>query len=216
MAEVKYKILAPKIAKDLEGLIFDNNEVKDNDSFCDGIMEGCILENQRAERVSFDRVIFRNVIFKEAAFKSLELTDIRFENCDLSNADLSGSVIHRVEMVKCKILGLNLSEATLRNVLFDDCNGLYISFRFSDCKQVNFKNCLLNNGDFQKSNFSKVSFLSSNLQQVEFSGTTLKGIDLTSSEIDGMGARIEDLNGVIVSTEQAASLSRLMGVIVKI
>ena len=61
-----------------------------------------------------------------------------------------------------------------------------------------------------------MSFLSSNLQQVEFSGTTLKGIDLTSSEIDGMGARIEDLNGVIVSTDQAASLSRLMGVIVKI
>ena len=51
---------------------------------------------------------------------------------------------------------------------------------------------------------------------MEFSGTNLKGIDLTSCEIDGIGARIEDLNGVIVSPEQAISLSGLMGIVVKI
>ena len=138
--KVKYKILSPKIANGLEPLFFDNKDIQCNDSYCDGVIADCIIENQSAEHVSFDQVIFRNVIFKDANFRAVELTDIRFENCDLSNADLSGAIIHRVEMINCKILGLNLSEATLRNVLFDDCNGRYISFRFSDCKQVNFKN----------------------------------------------------------------------------
>jgi len=123
--KVKYKILAPKITGELESLVFDKNHIQDNDSFCDGIIADCIIENQSAQHVSFDQIIFKNVIFKGADFKVIELTDVRFENCDLSNADLSGAVIHRVEIVNCKILGLNLSETTLRNILFEDCNGRF-------------------------------------------------------------------------------------------
>ena len=216
MAEIKLKnkILTPKIPKDLESLIIDE-DIQDNEVYENGIIAECSFEYNNAERPTFDVIIFKNVCFKDARFSGIELTDVRFENCDLSNADFSGAVIHRSEFINCKMVGLNLSEATIRNVMFNQCHGRYSSFRFVDFKQVNFIDCFLDSGDFQKCELSKVVFLTSSLRQVEFSGTNLKGIDLTNCDIEGIGARIEDLNGVIVSAIQAVSLCRIMGVVVK-
>ena len=213
--KVNYKILAPRIPKDLDEFQQLNNTIKDHDYFSDAMIFDCSSENQRAEHVSLNGMIFRNVTFTAAAFEFLDLIDVRFENCDLSNANLSSSIFHRVEMINCKLLGINLSESTLQNVSFDNCNCRYSSFRFLRCKQVNFKNCLLQNADFEESHFDKVAFSNCNLEGAEMAGTKLKDIDFRDSEIEGIGVRIEDLYGAIVSPMQAVSLSRLLGIIVK-
>ncbi len=120
--------------------------------------------------------------------------------------------MHRVEFVNCKIIGINLSEATLRDVTFENCNGQYSFFSYSNCKKVAF---LVIFSDFKNSLFSNVEFQECNLLQSQMNFTNLKGIDFTSCDIEGIGVNINDINGVIVTAMQAVALSSLLGLVVK-
>ena len=112
-------------------------------------------------------------------------------------------------------MGINLCEATLRDVTFENCNGQYAFFNYSNCKRVAFLRCQLISSDFKNSVFSKVEFQDSNLIQAQMNFTNLKGIDFTSCDIEGIGVNITDINGAIVNAMQAVSLSTLLGLIVK-
>lgn len=210
-----FKISQPKLPKNLIQVKAPDKTISDELYMSLGMIDNFSFGNQIAERAAFDQVIFKDVSFQQAVFRHVELTDVRFENCDLSNADFSEAVIHRAEFIKCKIMGLNLSAAALRNVVFDKCSGDYTFFRFSDCKQVRFSECQLRYADFQECGFSKVDFYRSDLLLSQIFGTKLEGLDFSNCEIEGMGVRIEDLYGAIVSPIQAVSLSKLMGLIIK-
>jgi uncharacterized protein YjbI with pentapeptide repeats len=103
----------------------------------------------------------------------------------------------------------------MKNIVFTDCNGQYTNFRFADCKQTAFNNCNLRFSDFQESELSKVEFINTDMTQIQIYGTKLSGIDFSTCEIEGLGARIEDVKGVIVTPAQAISLAGLMEIIIK-
>lgn len=210
-----YTIDAPDIPDKLENYEYRSNSISDEFSLFMKSISNCTIENQIAERGTIKQLVCNNVTFKNVSFKYLDIINARFINCDFSNIDLSGSIIHRIELIKCKHIGTNLTDCTLRNVIFENCNGNYSCFRFSNLGQVSFNNCILENGDFEVSVLSKVFFDNCNLQQAQFSKTKLKDIDLSTDNIDGIGVRIEDLNGAIVSPLQAVSLARKMGLIIK-
>ncbi|MDF2636439.1 MAG: hypothetical protein K0R78_3313, partial [Pelosinus sp.] len=109
---------------------------------------------------------------------------------------------------------INLMGATLRNVLFDNCYGDYANFRNVNCKQVKFHNSSLANADFYTSTLLKVHFSNSSLEQIQLSGTKLAGIDLSSCEFRQIGVTIEDMQGCIVSPQQAVGFSKLFGLII--
>ena len=213
--KLRSEILSPNLPNKLETLSVSDKIIQSEDSFTMGIISNELVENQTADHVSFKKVLFKNVTFNKVSFRYMDLIDVRFENCDLSNMDLSESVLHKVEMVNCKMVGTNMSESALRNVLVENCNGSYALFRYLDCKQVNFMNSILCSADFYKAKFSKVEFNDSNLQQAGMSGAKLKGIDLSSCKSDGLGIAVDDLDGCIVSPEQAISFSKLLGLIIK-
>ena len=213
--KITSQIQYPKLPKELHFVDLSIRNIQNEEVFSTEAFYDCIIENQIAENLTFKQCIFKNVVFNNILFKFIDLTDVRFENCDLSNTDLSKAVIHRVELVNCKVIGINLGDSTLRNVVFKQCNGNYACFRFANFGQVIFKDCLLRNTDFGESFFSKVTFHCSDLQLAQMSGTKLKEIDFSNSEIEGLGSRLEDLSGAIISPVQAVSLSKKMGLIIK-
>ncbi|MCM3338128.1 pentapeptide repeat-containing protein [Paenibacillus sp. MER TA 81-3] len=208
-------VLRPNIPKYMESFTFTDRNIYTEDVFQLRVIENEVIEHQTAEKVCFDQIIFKNVTFDQITFHKLELTDVIFEKCDLSNIDLSDAIMHRVEMNDCKILGLNLLGSTLRNVLFHNCYADFATFRFANCKQVKFENTSLCNADFYRSELTKVELCESNLDQAQMSGTKLAGIDVSSCRFDGLGATLEDLQGCIISPEQAVVLSRTFGLIIK-
>lgn len=213
--QTDFTVLSPDIPEELDEVIFPDRKICDEDYFEMGIISNCIIEHEVAAHVFFDKVIFRNVIFQKVDFSKLELTDVIFERCDLSNVDLNEAIMHQVEMRSCKIVGINLMGATLRNVLFDTCYGDYANFRNVNCKQVQFHNSSLANADFYSSTLHKVYFSHSRLDQIQLSGTKLAGIDLSSCEFSHIGITIEDVQGCIVSPQQAVGFSKLFGLIIK-
>jgi len=212
--ETQMKVLSPDIPNEIAEIIFQDRKICNEDCFQMGKISHCIIENQSAEGVFFEKIIFENVIFQQVDFSGLELIDVIFEKCDLSNVDFNEAIMHRVEMKDCKIVGINLMGATLRNVLFDHCYGDYATFRNANCKQVKFHNSSLVNADFYTSTLLNVYFSNSSLNEIQLSGTKLAGIDLSSCEFRKIGVTMEDVQGCIVSPQQAVGFSKLFGLII--
>ncbi|WP_053955016.1 pentapeptide repeat-containing protein [Inediibacterium massiliense] len=211
----EFKLIRPKFINGIENMYTQMNDIKDEDKFEHVYISDCSIDNQMAYQVSFEGVIFKNVSFQDIALESLELTNVRFENCDLSNVDFKGAIIHRTEFVNCKLIGIDLSNATLQNVYVKECNGKFSFMRFIQMKKVLFQDSLLENSDFQNSKLSKIQFDNCNLQLSQMSGTSLSGIDLSTSIVDGLGVRQEDIRGAIVSPLQAVNFSKLLGLVIK-
>ena len=125
------------------------------------------------------------------------------------------ATIHRTEFRDCKIMGLDLTGATLRNLLMRDCMGDYSTYRFTNMKQVSFLDCSLCGADFYSSELQQVHFDGSNLDQVQLSGTKLEGIDLSVCEFTELAVTIADLQGCIIGREQASVFAGLFGLVLK-
>jgi uncharacterized protein YjbI with pentapeptide repeats len=118
-----FKIQQPKIP---DGLTSTSFQPMEEPYFEMSIISDCSIMSEEIHRIRFEQVIFKNVTFTDVSFKSIELTDVIFDHCDLSNTDFREGSIHRVEFKDSKILGLNLSDASLGNVLFQNCNPILI------------------------------------------------------------------------------------------
>ncbi len=211
----RLKILSPKLPLELADAKCQEGQFADGEQLCGILFSNCILEDIKAEKMSFKQTVFRNVEFRRTYFAGADIEDARFENCDLSNMDLGGAIIHRTVFENCKMLGANFSGAALQNVIIDNCNACYVNFRFSNFKRTLLKESAFCMGDFQSSEFLDVTLEDDDLSKAQLSGTGLCGIDLSTCLIEGIGVRMEDVEGVMVSPGQAVLLSGLMGIVVK-
>lgn len=138
----KIAIQKPNIPENLQTADFHDAMTQD-DVISMHLFEDCTICGEDIERLCVEKTVFRNVVFIDVSFRHIELTDVIFEKCDLSNADFSGAVIHRTSVKQSKMVGMNVAEATLRNVSFEECHGHFSSFSYSNMKQVRFDHCAL-------------------------------------------------------------------------
>lgn len=94
--------------------------------------------------------------------------------------------------------------------------------RYVNFTSAEFARCEIEGSDFTDSFFAECTFktlLVSNSQfiRTEFFHTSLRGIDFSDSALDGIciSADGRELAGIIVSFEQAAALSKILGVVIK-
>lgn len=217
MAHKKEKtaLEAPRIPNHLNPLEAADYDIHDKHLFEDGIFTQASIANQTADKVCFDRVVFDNVAFNEINFERAEITDVRFERCDLSNVRFRDSVFHRVEFNQCKMLGSDLTSSTLRNVRFQECNGLYSVFRFTDLKQTSIHGSSFDKADFYQATFTKVELIDTSLDQAQLTGVKLAGIDLSQCQFDTLGVSLPDIHGSIMSIDQVSAFAYLLGVVLK-
>ena len=53
------------------------------------------------------------------------------------------------------------------------------------------------------------------LQTVLVLHTDLKGVDMSTNQIDGLKTDLKSIEGMVVSTEQAIALSKLLKIVIK-
>ncbi|NQX49120.1 pentapeptide repeat-containing protein [Paenibacillus tritici] len=185
------------------------------DEFSRCLIEGALIEYQEAARVSFDKVIFRNVTITESSLHGIELTDVLFDHCDLSNVDFSDAFMHRTEFRDCRLIGTDFTRARFQNVSVTGCLGEFAVFRFANFKGASFERSSLASADYYKSTLNGLYFSQCNLEQATLAGCKLKDIDLSDCEFTGLLVDLQDLEGCIISAEQAASFAGLLGLVIK-
>lgn len=209
------KIEQPKMPRSLTSTAY--MEIYDpEERYLNGVhIADCVIEGEQIERMEFSQVIFKNVVFQDVTFESIMCTDVIFENCDLSNANLMNANMHRTEFRDSKMLGINLAESYLKNILFVGCILNLGSFGYANLQQVRFENCVMRSADYYECIFKKVEFHACDIEEVNFSQTSLKGIDISNSTFERLSLGIEDLRGCIVSREQALGFATMLGLKIK-
>lgn len=184
----------------------------------EGIHFACVTFGEIAVR----RASFRGCVFEKCTFdpscewQRADFQDCAFHGCDFAAMQLTGASIHRVSFSDCRGVGAYLTDATLRNVRFDNCQMAYANFGSARLKAVRMAGCDVSHASFGYAVFEHMAWDACRLSGAEFFGTKLSGIDLRTNTIDGivLGDRSE-LQGAIVTSMQALSLSYLLGIVVE-
>lgn len=209
MEKVPHTAAKPRIPAGLE-TVSQAPAFCDDDIRSDCRLEHCTLAGE-ARRVSLTRAVLRGVRL-QAALPAAELEDVVFDGCDLSGADFSDAILLRTAFRNCRLTGANFGGAALRDVTFEACAAEYVNFRFTRWERAACSGCRCAKADFSESAFSDVRFARTDLRQAQMSGTSLAGMDLTNCNVDGLGARPQDLRGVLFTPEQAVTAAGIIGV----
>lgn len=204
-------IQKPKIPKELPVLSFA--EALQDDQIKEAIIENGIISG-KLHGLRAEKVIFRNTVFTDVSFRHMECTDVLFEKCDVSNADFSGSIIHRTVFQHSKLLGLNLADAAMRNVRFEDCLANYSSFSYSNMKHVRFDTCALTESEWNDAAFEHTDLEACDLNGANFIGTSLFNMDISTCSFDHLHVSLDKLKGCRISPAHAITFAEALGAIV--
>lgn len=164
--------------------------------------------------MEFQNCQFEKIIF-EGNFEGTVFRNVTFKECRFSNAQFYGSSFIKTSFLNCNLIGTNFSNST-----FVDTEIVSAKANYSNFNSAIFKHTKLEENDFSEAGFSNVEleqtqFQNNRLIRADFHNTSLKKIDFRTNEIEGMIVNLEDLSGVIMTTNQAISFFPLLGIVVK-
>jgi uncharacterized protein YjbI with pentapeptide repeats len=125
----------------------------------------------------------------EAQEPSLEigdLVDALVANADWTNQRSPRLALKRVEVRQTRLTGAELSEATLADVVFDDCRLDLATLRFAKLERVVFRDCLMTECDFYEASIKDVLFERCNLRESTLSSVKIERVELRGCELAGV------------------------------
>ena len=82
---------------------------------------------QNITNLEMDNNTYEACIFSNISIDDIVLTNTTFKSCNFSNSTFSNCGFHQVKFINCNLLGTSIFECTLKNVIVQDSNGLYIN-----------------------------------------------------------------------------------------
>jgi uncharacterized protein YjbI with pentapeptide repeats len=150
--------------------------------------------------------VVRRVDLSRSHLGPVTLTDTTLEDVDLSNASVQLVTARRVEMLRCRAIGLRLSIEQASDLYVEGCRLDFAAIHIEKVKGIAaFIGCSFREteiGGF----LSGVVFLDCDFADTEFAVVNAKGCDLRTSRL--VGARgLLGLRGALTTAEQAASVA---------
>lgn len=185
-------------------------------------VEGIACHGESAPSHSFRELEVVGVRFVHCCYTGSDFTqtifrDVIFEDCDLSNAVMERTGFTRCSFSGCKLMGASLFESSFEDVRFKDCTLSYSALTRSRWKHVDLIGCDLTGADMAEvtQRFMRVS--ECRIVDVSLFRTSLAGIDFTTSLLENVSFSdsMTEFYGAKLNVYQAASLARLLGVIVE-
>jgi uncharacterized protein YjbI with pentapeptide repeats len=170
----------------------------------DGV-EGIRVDEARLSRVSLS----------ETNLKKPSWLDVTFDSCNLSGAVWDDPSLVRVELSDSKLVGARWSEAELEDVRFVGCHMSYLAFWSAKLVRVEFERCVLREADFHGADLSGVRFVECDLSLANFADAKLSAADVSSSDIQGIRIGHREVQGLVISREQAVAVAKLLGLVVE-
>lgn len=143
------------------------------------LFEKFSFETPEIKRYKFIDCTFSQCLLSEHSFAECSFTDCVFNDCDLSLLRVKGSFFSRVEINRCKAIGIHWFDAgDPFSVRFTDSIISYSSFFGKNIRKAKFKNCVAKETDFSECTLIEADLGGSDLTAARFSGTDLTQADL--------------------------------------
>lgn len=177
---------------------------------------GVALAYEAAESATFDTVLFRGCEFDGVDFSGCTFRDVRFEGCRFTRCSMERAWLSRCDILSCSAPGLNLLQARLSSVLFEETDLSYANLSETSIDRVAIRASRLREAAMQAVKAKRLVFSDSDLTRLDVFGTKLAGIDLSTCAFEApvLSADYRELRGAVVSAEQALSLSTLLGFVI--
>jgi uncharacterized protein YjbI with pentapeptide repeats len=114
-----------------------------------------------------------------------DLIDVAVVNADWANQRASRLELRRVEARQCRMTGAELAEASLADVVFDDCRLDLVGLRFAKLERVVFRDCQMTECDLYEASLKDVLFERCTLREATFSAVTLERVELRGCDLAG-------------------------------
>ncbi|MEL6797511.1 MAG: pentapeptide repeat-containing protein [Planctomycetota bacterium] len=147
----------------------------------------------------------------EPAFRTKRLRDATLRACDLSNTRCTDLVATRVELRDCRLVGIDVSGATLRDIRCTDCQISLARAFGTTLERCWFENCDLRECDFDEATLAGVVFRNCDLRQARFASSKLGQTDVRGSRVEGIVVHPDLLRGAMIAPEQADVFAAAMG-----
>jgi uncharacterized protein YjbI with pentapeptide repeats len=170
------------------------------------------LLSPRGQPVRVDRCVWRNVTLSDPNAQQLRLRDSLIENCDLANIDLTRGLLERVDLTSSRLTGAAFTEVQLKSVLFRECKLDFAVMSMAKLENCIFENCNLTDADFYHADLSGNVFRGCDLSRADIAHAKLTGADIRDCRLDAMRGMPANMDGLIISPDQAALLITLFGV----
>jgi uncharacterized protein YjbI with pentapeptide repeats len=207
-------IAAPRLPK--RAHIAELDALGEQATYTDLLIAEHELGDQVAEFVTFEKTLFKQMAMQRADLRGLRLADVRFEACDLADSSWEQLSVSRVELLGCRLIGLQATDGRVEDLLIKGCNAVHAQFWSTVFKRVRFESCNLSETNFQSADLTGVVFDKCDLRGAKMADAKLVGADLRSSQLEGARLGIKELQGAIVSIEQAVGIARTLGVDVRL
>jgi uncharacterized protein YjbI with pentapeptide repeats len=205
--------IAPRIELDLltESFLEQLELGQARDAIALGIALPSLL-SPRGQFVRMDRCVWRGVTISDLKAQRLHVQDALIENSDLASIDLTGSLFERVEITSTRLTGAIYAEAQMKSVLFRECKLNFVLMRMAKLQNCIFEKCNLTDADFYDADLSGTVFRGCDLSRADISHARLAGADIRDCRLDGMRGTPSNMDGLLISPDQAALLITLFGV----
>ena len=180
-------------------------DLQDRFEVHDCVISGDLAE-LRAAGMHFESVYLEGFRVPAARIARLSARATRWNDTEVSNADLSNSVWHDSRITRSRLTGVNLGEATFRDVTLDNCKADLANFRYAKLRYVTFTECVLRSADFGGARLAHVRFKDCDLTGALFSQARFEETDMRGSQLAGI-AGLGELRGVTITSDQLTEIS---------
>ena len=157
------------------------------------MIEGETIEhvdfNEQPFAEEYESCFFKSCSFLETDAGNVKFVECQFQDCDLSSAKLQGTCFREVQFQNCKMLGLRFEDCNplLLEFSFADCVLDYSTFYGLTIRQTRFVNCSMREVDFGTADLAGSAFKNTILDQAVFDRTNLEKVDFR----EAIGFRID-------------------------
>jgi uncharacterized protein YjbI with pentapeptide repeats len=211
--KVSGEVAPPRLPKRFAPAVLES--LDEQAVYKDLLIVECDLSDQQAEFVTFETSQLKNTVLQRATLRMLRLADVRLESCDLAEAVWERLSASRVELIGCRLIGLQATGGRIEDLLMRGCNASHVQLWGNAFKGARFESCNLSEANFQGADLTGAVFDKCDLRGAHFADAKLAGVDLRTSEIDGARAGLKELQGAIVNPAQAITVARALGVDVR-
>ncbi|MEO7195075.1 MAG: pentapeptide repeat-containing protein [Pseudonocardiaceae bacterium] len=150
--------------------------------------------------------VVRRVDLSGSQLGPMTLADTALEDVDLSNASVQRVTARRVEILRCRAIGLRLSVEQAGDLYVEGCRMDFAAIHIEKVKGITaFIGCSFRETVISGC-LSSVVFANCDFAGTEFEATGTKGCDLRTSRLVG-GRGLLSLRGALITAEQASSVA---------
>jgi uncharacterized protein YjbI with pentapeptide repeats len=192
----------PRLADELESMT--PGLMLEDDLLVVGQCIGGDFSGQEGAGIVVEECRIEGARFTGSRLRRLRLSDVVVVGADFSGADMEESSFTRVELRECRMSGVLLPLALLRDVTFSECRIDGANLRRIDAERVRFDGVDLHDAELTAARFGSTSFFDCDLTQAEISQVVLGGARFNGSSLSGLRGAEYFKDAVIDSMQVSA------------